>query len=128
MKLPKIQLRKFNGNPMNFMSFLEKFESAVHSNSNLSEIEKFCYLKKLLGEKPSNAIKGLTLSATNYRAALEILKTSYGNKQLIISSHMDKLCKLNRAQWAQTVTFAEKLIVLKTQLNILNRKFMKFLI
>ena len=96
IRLPKIQLKKFTGNALEFNAFMEQFESAINGNTELSEIEKFCYLKNLLGDRASSAIKGLALSAANYSAAIEILKTRYGNKQVIISSHMEKLCNLEK--------------------------------
>ena len=36
-------------------------------------------------------INGLSLNATNYKEAIEILHERYGNKQLLISAHMQKL-------------------------------------
>ena len=94
IKLPKISLKKFSGNELDFVTFLEQFEAAVHKNNELSRIEKFTYLKSLLEEKPLMSIKGLPLTSENYEVALDILKSRYGNKQVIISKHMDHLIKL----------------------------------
>ena len=47
-KLPKLELKKFHGNPMHWYPFWESFESAVHKNTNLSSVDKFNYLKSLL--------------------------------------------------------------------------------
>ena len=94
IKLPKISLKKFTGNELDFVTFFEQFEAAVHKNNELSRIEKFTYLKSLLEDKPLNSIKGLPLTSENYEVALEVLKSRYGNKQVIISRHMDKLIKL----------------------------------
>ena len=38
-----------------------------------------------------DAISGLTLSSVNYQEAIEILQKRFGNKQLIISKHMETL-------------------------------------
>ena len=37
------------------------------------------------------------MSSSNYFKALDILRERYGNKQILISSHMDILVKLPRA-------------------------------
>ena len=43
-KLPKLELKKFHGNPMHWYPFWESFESAVHENPNLSSVDKFNYI------------------------------------------------------------------------------------
>ena len=41
VKLPKLQLRPFGGKLTKWTSFWDSFESAVHNNRELSDIEKF---------------------------------------------------------------------------------------
>ena len=43
----------------------------------------------------AEAISGLTLTADNYKEAVTILKKIFGNKQQIITKHMDILLSLN---------------------------------
>ena len=95
VKLPKIGLPHFRGNLMKWTAFWDSFDSAVHSNSQLSEIDKFNYLRSLLEGTAYDAIAGLALSAANYREAVDILKKRFGNKQLIISKHMESLLSIN---------------------------------
>ena len=47
-KLPKLDLPKFEGNVLEWESFWDSFDSAIHSNNTLSEVQKFNYLKSLL--------------------------------------------------------------------------------
>ena len=54
-------------------------------------MDKFNYLRSLLERTALDAIAGLTLSAVNYREAVEILQKRFGNKPLIISKHMETL-------------------------------------
>ena len=91
VKLPKISLPQFKGNPMYWTAFWDSYESAIHLNSTLSNVDKFNYLWSLL-EKSANA--GLTLSSANYIEAIEILKKQFGNKQMIVSKHMEILLNL----------------------------------
>ena len=67
---------------------------AVHSNPKLSNIDKINYLKSLVEGPATAAIRGLPLTSENYNSARKILEERHGNKQLIISSHMDNLLKL----------------------------------
>ena len=87
VKLPKISLPHFRGNLMRWTTFWDSFDSAVHTNARLSEIDKFNYLRSLLEGTAYDAIAGLALSAANYGEAVKILKKRFGNRQLIISKH-----------------------------------------
>ena len=93
-KLPKLEMKNFNGRPTEWQAFIDCFDSAVHLNPKLGNIDKMNYLKSLVEGPAAAAIKGLSLTSENYNSARKILKDRYGNKQLIISSHMDNLLKL----------------------------------
>ena len=94
VKLPKITIEKFSGNPEKWQSFLDAFESLIGGNEELSEIDKFNYLKTFLAGDALGSIAGLTLTKENYKSAMELLSDRYGKKDVIISSHMNSLMKL----------------------------------
>ena len=94
VKLPKITLPHFRGNPLQWTAFWDSYESAVHLNDSLSEVDKFNYLKSLLEKAAYDAVAGLTLSAANYCEAVDILKRRFGNRQIIVSRHMETLLNL----------------------------------
>ena len=73
VKLPKIVLRKFSGDSLDWKSFKETFEAAVHSSDSISNIEKFTYLKTYLDKSALQAIEGFPLKNENYTAAWELL-------------------------------------------------------
>ena len=58
-------------------------------------VDKFNYLQSLLDHAALDAIAGLTVSNSNYQQAVEILTKRFGNKQVIISKHMDALMSLD---------------------------------
>jgi len=74
------------------MSFWDSYNSAIHSNSQLSKIDKFNYLQDLL--KGACSIKGLTLTETNYDSVIELLQKRYGKLKQIVAAHMDELIKI----------------------------------
>lgn len=49
VRLPKFELRKFGGNPVAWPEFYDTFKVAIHENPDLSDIERFTYLKYLKG-------------------------------------------------------------------------------
>ena len=88
VKLPKLSLRPFNGDITAWTTFWGSYEFAIHKNPTLSEIDKFNYL---LDHTAHEAIAGLILTSANYHEAVSILQKRFGNKQQIISRHMDIL-------------------------------------
>ena len=110
VKLPKIQLRSFNGEPTKWTAFWESFESAVHSNTALSDVEKFSYLNSLLERAAQEAVSGLALTAANYHRAIETLKKRFGCKQLIVNKHMDGLLHLESVTSSQNTRALRKLL------------------
>ena len=96
-KLPKIKIAKFAGDPKSWQSFWDSFQAAVHSNTAIHDVDKFNYLKGLLEGPALAAITGLSLTDSNYKVAVDILEERFGNKQLVISSHMEALLQLPAA-------------------------------
>ena len=92
-------LPKFKGEITKFKSFWDSFDSAVNKNADLSSVDKFNYLHALLEGQTARAIQGLTLSETNYQAAVDILQERSGKTQQIISAHMDELLKVPTSTW-----------------------------
>ena len=95
VKLPKLSLKRFNGDLTRWNTFWDSFESAVHGNSSLTNVDKFNYLNSLLESVASDAISGLTLTSANYEEAVGVLKKRFGNKQVIVNRHMDILLNLD---------------------------------
>ena len=99
VKLPKLTLRKFSGDPTAWTPFWDSYESAIHRNPDLSDIDKFNYLQSLVEHSAAEAIAGLTLSSSNYGEAITVLKKRFGNKQQLINKHrrLYSVCQ----QWHQ---------------------------
>ena len=85
-KLPKLELKKFYGYPVEWAPFWDSFNSAVHQNSSISDVNKFNYLESLIHGQAANTISGFSLTGENYKEAVRLLKEKYGNKQVLISA------------------------------------------
>jgi len=96
-KLPKLELRKFKADPKEWITFWERFSSAVDDNPTISDVDKFNYLKGLLEGSALTTVDSLPLTSTNYQSAVKLLEQRYGNKQVIINSHMESLLNLTAA-------------------------------
>ena len=98
VKLPKLEISKFNGDPTKWQSFFDSFQAAVGKSTNLTGVEKFNYLRCFLGAA-LHAIAGFSLTNDNYKEALELLQNRYGNTQQIIAAHMNALVKMSSANY-----------------------------
>ena len=94
VRLPKINVPTFNGEQTQFQLFWECFDCAFHSNECISKVHKLNYLINALEGKAHQAIAGVQLKNENYDHTIKILKDRFGNKQQIISSHMQALLSL----------------------------------
>ena len=95
VKLPRLEIMKFTGEFTKWQTFYDSFEAAVEKNQSLSNIEKFNYLRSYLANDAYNCIAGLSLTNENYIQALNLLKERYGNKQKIITSHVNELLEMD---------------------------------
>ena len=93
-RLPKLDLPRYSGDPLGWQTFWDSFEAAVHSNSNLTGVEKFNYLRAQLDGEASRTVSGLTLTDANYEQSVTLLQSRFGKKQRIINAHMQALLEL----------------------------------
>ena len=98
VKLPKINIDRFNGKIEKWQEFWDCFSSAVDNNEQLSGVEKFSYLRGYLGGQAKAAISGFALTTANYVSAKEILKQRYGKTDVIQRNHIKELLRINPVQ------------------------------
>ena len=94
VKLPKIELQRFSGDAQKWKQFWDSFDSLVNSNEDLSDVDKFYYLRSVLSGEAMGVIEGFPPTKENYAQAVALLKERFGNASCIISSHMDAILKL----------------------------------
>jgi len=97
VKLPKLEINSFGGDKLKWIEFWDSFESTIHKNKRISNVEKFNYLKSKLTGEAMQVISGLTLSNENYAVAINILKERYGNVQDVVNLHYNKMINLQPA-------------------------------
>ena len=95
MKLSKLEIKRYSGDPRVCRSFKDSLEIAVNRRSDAAEVEKFTYLKSFSTGEASRAVKGLAVTTENYEEALQVLDERYGNVQIIVNSHFEELTALS---------------------------------
>ncbi|XP_055604359.1 uncharacterized protein LOC129752609 [Uranotaenia lowii] len=91
VKLPDIKLPVFNGKLRDWIPFRDMFDSLIHNNTQLSDIDKFTYLRSAISGEALQEISSIELSADNYQVACDMLEKRYENKKLIVKAYLDAL-------------------------------------
>lgn len=94
IKLPTIELPSFNGEPSDWITFRDTFNSLIDENANLSNIQKLHYLKACLKGEAINVISTVENTSDNYDLAWNLLKERYDNKRIIVQRHIKNLFDL----------------------------------
>ncbi|XP_037047435.1 uncharacterized protein LOC119082120 [Bradysia coprophila] len=94
-KLPKIELKKFSGNIIDWLSWWALFEK-IHEDNELSAADKFHYLLQSIDEKSHayDMVNGFPASADNYPKAIAALKERFGNKKILTQVYIRELFQL----------------------------------
>lgn len=93
-RLPKRNLRTFDGKLEDWRSFIEVFSHSIHNNATLANIEKFEYLLGCLSGEPLNLFKTIPLSNKNYSIAYKALCDRYDDKRELATHYWNRLHSL----------------------------------
>ncbi|XP_011881685.1 PREDICTED: uncharacterized protein LOC105569657, partial [Vollenhovia emeryi] len=94
VRLPKLDLPSFSGEYDEWFPFRDTFNSILHTNESLTDIQRLQYLKGCLRGDASKLISSLEISAVNYEVAWNLLKSRYDNKLVIVQSHVRAIMEL----------------------------------
>nr|XP_012232203.1 PREDICTED: uncharacterized protein LOC105677895 [Linepithema humile] len=94
VRLPKIELPTFSGLYKDWYAFFDVFNSLIHSNGLLNDVQRFHYLKSALKGEAAETISSLEISGLNYENAWTRLQERYDNQRLIIQTHIKAIFDL----------------------------------
>ena len=95
VKLAKLESKTFDGKAYEWQEFWGSFESSIHTNEQLSDVDKFLYLRNMLKGAAKTTIAGFSLTSANYNAVIELLEKRYGNATTIKRAHINELMNLS---------------------------------
>ena len=108
-KLSNLKIQKFYGKIIKWQTFWDQFESSIDSQENITDIDKFGYLRNLLCDSARETISGLTLTSENYKNAIQLLRDGFANPQVHVSAYMEQLYKLKCVESMSNVHDLRKL-------------------
>ncbi|GFU27205.1 hypothetical protein NPIL_281821 [Nephila pilipes] len=83
VKLVKLVIKKYYGNPDKYLVLMNQYKNAIHNYPSLRDIDKFNYLKSLLGRVTTNTIRYFSLTGKSYAATITLLKQRFGNQEML---------------------------------------------
>lgn len=90
VKLPQLELPKFDGDIRQWPAFKNIFYASVDS-TDLPVVNKLQYLKTALTGEAAGLIASLLIIEENYSKALEILAKRYENQTIIVNFHLKSI-------------------------------------
>ena len=101
--LPKLQLPKFNGDPREWQSFWDIYHDTIHTNPQLTAIQKFTHMKTLLTGSAASAISGVRQTDESYSAMIQILKSRFDKKDYVKDLYLNRLLNLKKVENPKSV-------------------------
>ena len=93
-KLPKRRLRNFGGKICEWPEFWDGFSSSIDNNDQLSDVDKFAYLRGYLEGPAKSTIAVLSSTGANYKCAVELSKKRFEKKSAVQRAHVKELMQL----------------------------------
>lgn len=91
MKLPDIKLPSYDGQLKDWIAFRDTYLSLIHNNKQLSDMDKFTYLRSSLTGQAFAEIASVDYSAEFYDVAWTTLEKRYRHKKLLVKALLDAL-------------------------------------
>ena len=83
-------MSQYSGDPLQWPEWYGRFKSAIDSQSLAVDV-KLTYLKTLVTGKAKTAIAEFAYCGAMYKDALRTLERKFGQPQVVVSAHLDKL-------------------------------------
>lgn len=121
-KLPPITIKTFTGkvNDICYYSFINLFDSAIHSNITLSNCDKMHFLLSHLEGEALDVVKHLYITNENYITARQLLKDRYDNKPAVINHHITAILDLASISKCTASALREMVTIVKQHLGALH--------
>lgn len=98
VRLPKIEIPKFDGDYKKWPTFFDMFRSLIHECSSLTNIERFQFLVSYLEKDAAAVVKNIPITDINYETAYNALVKRYQNEnfsnRLLVVSLSSTSCKI----------------------------------
>lgn len=88
VKLPRIQIPKFDGSFNKWPEFRDLFTALVHKKKNVPNVQKMQYLKSNLENEAADIIRHLQITDVNYETAWSLIERRFNNKKMLLTNYL----------------------------------------
>ncbi|XP_015189736.1 PREDICTED: uncharacterized protein LOC107073558 [Polistes dominula] len=106
-RLPELTVPTFSGDCRKWPDFKAMFSSVIADRSDLSDLEKFQYLKSAMQGEAYEIVANITPDNLSFDSAWTLLTSRFENKRLIIKSHLERLLNLKPMQRRQATSLTK---------------------
>lgn len=96
MKLPPVELPKFDGSTKSWPMFIECFNNMIHLNPQLSSGDKVYYLCGQLKDKALETIAGIAPTSDNYELMYAALVNKYQDVRSLGTAYLEEMFNLKK--------------------------------
>ncbi|XP_062535406.1 uncharacterized protein LOC134204633, partial [Armigeres subalbatus] len=121
VRLPQINLPEFNGDFENWLPFHDTFVALIDSSADLSNIQKFHYLRASLKGDALKLVDSYSMSDANYRVAWDGLVARFSNNYLLKKRHMNELFEYPRIKNESAVALHDLIDCFERNTKILDQ-------
>lgn len=93
VRLPKVDLLKYDGDINKWPNFKDLFTELVHNNETISAVQKLMFFKSTLNSHALNMIPAIPVIGKNYHAAWQLLIDRYDSLHMLVSSYFKVICE-----------------------------------
>jgi len=116
LRLPDIELPGFDNNPENYTKFINDIEKILEK-FELTEYEKFSYLKKQLSGPAREIVDSIPFGDFNYTDAKKLLYDAFADKTAQQFSVINKFLNLQSLSKSNLYSWISEIRILTEQLN-----------
>ena len=94
LHIRKLSLKRFDGDPKDWMESYDSFEGTIDKNDTLSQSDKFEYLKYCLERKAEQVVAGFRLTEASCAVDVQMLKDRFGKEEEVGHTHYEGMITL----------------------------------
>ena len=104
----EFQPEKFDGSDyLKFPAWRSEFGAIIDAHPTLDDTAKFAILRRSLSGHAADLLEGLHCTSSNYRSALELLDSTFGDPNLLLGLFVTKLYDLQHVSSPNSACYAE---------------------
>ena len=110
VQLPKEELPKYDGDPLKYAEFIDRFKTSVHTNASLPASRKMVYLKQCLIGSAEKALEGWDCTEASYASAFQYLEDRFGDPDVRMDALLSILLDLEKVESESNTKDLRKMI------------------